>query len=196
MKFTKQYQRSETQSKESEQTKASHWNRLSTTANFIWLIKWSQNIQKVPKTIRNPTKNSKILQNLTSCIRLASTSKIPHKRTNPTLWQHCRQASRIWNPKRHSALLSYGLIQSTADPYNYFQNEEKAIIIITISIDDGLVAGNNNKIINKTMAFLNKILNVLWTLSWTRHFTWSTQQNNFPVGTTVHRQLFFQIQHD
>jgi hypothetical protein len=46
------------------------------------------------------------------------------------------------------------------------------------------------------MAFLNKILNVLWTLSWTRHFTWSTQQNNFPVGTTVHRQLFFQIQHD
>ena len=58
-----------------------------------------------------------------------------------------RQASRIWNQKLHSALLSYGLIQSTADPCIYFQNEGKTTLII---------AGSNREIIEKTMAFLNK----------------------------------------
>lgn len=67
-----------------------------------------------------------------------------------------RQASRIWNQKLHSALLSYGLIQNSADPCIYFKNEGKTIIIIAIWVDDGLLAGSNKEIINKIMAFLNK----------------------------------------
>ena len=57
---------------------------------------------------------------------------------------------------KNFTLPSYGLIQSTADPCIYFQNEGKTTLIIAIWVDDGLIARSNKEIISKTMAFLNK----------------------------------------
>lgn len=66
-----------------------------------------------------------------------------------------RQASRIWNMTLHSALLAFGLTQSTADPCIYSRIRGDEIIIIAIWVDDGLIAGSNISLIRNIIRYLN-----------------------------------------
>lgn len=75
-------------------------------------------------------------------------------RLNRALYGIC-QASRIWNQTLHAALLSYGLVQSTADPCVYHRLTADSVLYVAIWVDDGLLVGSSLGIIDEAVHFLN-----------------------------------------
>jgi hypothetical protein len=66
----------------------------------------------------------------------------------------CR-ASRIWNKTLHEALINYGLIQSTVDPCVYYHIRLTSFLIIAVWVDDGLVAGSSQLLLDTLVSYLN-----------------------------------------
>jgi hypothetical protein len=75
-------------------------------------------------------------------------------RLNKGIYGIC-QASRIWNQLLHTALIRFGLSQSTADPCVYHRITSDSYLVIAIWVDDGLVAGHNLAVVDQLISFLN-----------------------------------------
>jgi hypothetical protein len=65
------------------------------------------------------------------------------------------QASRIWNKTLHEALINYGLVQSTTDPCVYYHVTLTRFLIIAVWVDDGLVAGSSQLLLDTLVSYLN-----------------------------------------
>lgn len=63
-----------------------------------------------------------------------------------------KQAPKIWNDKFSNFLKSFGFHNTDDDPCVYYN--ERRDIIITLFVDDGLIAGKNEE---KMMEILNKL---------------------------------------
>ena len=54
-----------------------------------------------------------------------------------------KQASRSWNEKFNSFLLTFGFTKSDADPCVYFREDQDGILILALWVDDGLLCGTH-----------------------------------------------------
>ncbi|WVZ13411.1 hypothetical protein V8G54_010977 [Vigna mungo] len=66
-----------------------------------------------------------------------------------------RQASRQWNSKLTSALLSYGFLQSSADHSLFTYHSFDSFIALLVYVDDIVLAGDNMQAINDVKQFLH-----------------------------------------
>ncbi|KAE8721524.1 hypothetical protein F3Y22_tig00015825pilonHSYRG00003 [Hibiscus syriacus] len=67
-----------------------------------------------------------------------------------------KQASRQWNLKLTEALLGAGYEQSKFDYSLFTMRKDKKIVVLLIYIDDLLITGNDDCLINDLKSFLNK----------------------------------------
>jgi hypothetical protein len=75
------------------------------------------------------------------------------------LLQQCiygpKQAPRVWNDKFNQFILKFGLTRCEADPCVYHRRQENELLIVAIFVDDGLVAGTNQTLIQSVIDFLS-----------------------------------------
>lgn len=67
-----------------------------------------------------------------------------------------KQASRCWNQKFTTFIKDFGFVVSEADPCVYVSINQSVILILGIYVDDGLIAGNDEKYINAVILHLQK----------------------------------------
>lgn len=65
-----------------------------------------------------------------------------------------KQASRNWNEKFDEFLTKFGLVPSQADSCVYFLRKDGEITIVSIWVDDGLVASSSKKIVLEIIEYL------------------------------------------
>ncbi|WVZ20696.1 hypothetical protein V8G54_008018 [Vigna mungo] len=66
-----------------------------------------------------------------------------------------RQASRQWNSKLTSALISYGFSQSSADHSLFIYHSSNSFIALLVYVDDIVLTGDNMQAINDVKQFLH-----------------------------------------
>ena len=67
-----------------------------------------------------------------------------------------KQAPRCWNKKFKTMLLSFNLKETKADSCVFVSSKNKQLLIVAIFVDDGLVAGTNNELVNGLLKYLKE----------------------------------------
>lgn len=67
-----------------------------------------------------------------------------------------KQAPRCWTDHFKNLILNLGFYQSTADPCFYIYRKENDLILLTIYVDDGLLAASKIELIDKILNDLSK----------------------------------------
>lgn len=67
-----------------------------------------------------------------------------------------KQASRTWNNKLNQVMVESGYRRSKLDPCVYIKNEEKALVIVAIYVDDMLIFYNDEDLKNELKFILTK----------------------------------------
>ena len=67
-----------------------------------------------------------------------------------------KQASRVWNRLFDTFLKQFGLQPSDADPCLYTRRQEGDFLMVIIWVDDGLVCGSNNEVVQQVIEYLGK----------------------------------------
>lgn len=67
-----------------------------------------------------------------------------------------KQASRCWNIKFKAFIEKFGFVVSESDPCVFISNNGDDIAILSIYVDDGLVMGNNKRVIDSVIVHLQK----------------------------------------
>jgi len=65
-----------------------------------------------------------------------------------------KQSPRCWNTKFDYFLKNFELIRSLADPCIYYSHDKRGRILVALYVDDLLIAGSNNKVINEIVDHL------------------------------------------
>lgn len=71
-----------------------------------------------------------------------------------------RQARRCWNAKVDEELLRFGAGKSNADPCVYFKGKGKNLVLISVYVDDILIASRDQNEITKFGKYLSKVFEV------------------------------------
>jgi len=66
-----------------------------------------------------------------------------------------KQASRQWNVKFHQAILKDGFTMMEEDHYVYLKRSNNSFIILSLYVDDILIAGNSKEMIDTTKKWLS-----------------------------------------
>lgn len=67
-----------------------------------------------------------------------------------------KQASRFWNIKFESFIKEFGFVVSESDPCVFISDNGQDIAILAIYVDDGLIIGNNEKVIDSVILHLQQ----------------------------------------
>ena len=66
-----------------------------------------------------------------------------------------KQASRQWNLKFHQVMLKYGFTMMEEDHCVYFKRSNNHLVILSLYVDDILIAGNDKQLIDVTKKWLS-----------------------------------------
>jgi hypothetical protein len=60
-----------------------------------------------------------------------------------------KQAPRLWNQNFHASMISYGFTQSLNDPCLYCRQSNGEQLYVTLFVDDLIIAGSSDAVINQ-----------------------------------------------
>ena len=68
-----------------------------------------------------------------------------------------KQSSRQWNHRFYKAILTIGFVMTNEDHCVYVKRVDKSLLILSLYVDDILLAGNDMELINETRKWLSSV---------------------------------------
>lgn len=88
-----------------------------------------------------------------------------------------KQASRCWNEKFTSFIKRFNFVECKADPCVFVRKEKNEMLILTIYVDDGLIASTSEQSVKPVIDYLRQMFEI------------KVSEANFYLGSEINRRI-------